>query len=1033
MATFFIDYEGGNDNYAGTSFVLLASGSDGAITSSTFSSASASFPNDNTIAPTKNLAWFSNSWYLNSNATNINIPIMTGVAGPSGISCNVNELEEISYPTNLPRHLQTVANYAAISSSTQYTISVYAKSAGKDKVVLRFDNDAKSARFNLSSGTVEQTGASATSSITSVGNGWYRLSITAISSAATDLVQIALCSSSYSGLGLESYFSDGGADGTGPVGIYISGFQIEAGSSVTSYELPPSQYLSIYNGTSYVHFWIAQRLSSTSLRLVAVNGGTALSNQTSRQYYVGGRWKSFEAAIGIRINPADFIRVMGSPNPTSLGINGTWTSKRLQSALNITSSTNATPIAITSNNHGYSTGDTVVITGHTTNTNANGTWEITVTGTSTFTLTGSTGNGVGGATGTTRLATSCVVKLASEVTKNIVSHGNRGTGRTAWTASTNVTATLDTADFKEGDCADSIAVGASFTTGLAAYKAIGSALDLSGYQQLSFWIKQTVGTIGASGALSIKLCSDTAGATAVNTFNIENLTALNRWVPITIDLATNLGSSIQSVGFYVNTDNAAQTFLISNIIAVKSYASADSLSLWSLIGKNTSGEPWYPIQSINGTRIMLDCDNNTIPNSASANRGYYGTTETVTTYKLETIKTLLQATQTAVPQNIWEGGVSVAYPITINGGWDRTNMTSQSLSSTFFDARTGFGYGLNGSNRSFLNISKLSFVRCFVGYYANVTIFSTFNFDHIVGNATTGAGFPSINKSTISGGIFSANNTRSLQIQGVGNTISGVKTISGSNFGISLEDASNNKIYDCVNYNLGQGMLCLRGVNNFGQNIISSGCNYGINSSNGAGGNIFKNCIFGDSITTDAAPNSHSETVFINTIFNSATEFAGVNSYADLKAYSQNHDNIPGYHYIYNEFGWINSTTSVRYANSGIAWQFNLNTNPRTLVNKYPMYMPVGTVAVSANSLVTIKAWFRRSDPTMTIGLKIRGGQIVGVSNDVSSYMTAAIDTWQQISLSFTPTEDGVVEIIAECYGASAMTGYMDDITITQV
>lgn len=78
------------------------------------------------------------------------------------------------------------------------------------------------------------------------------------------------------------------------------------------------------------------------------------------------------------------------------------------SAAAITSSTNATPIAITTTlPHGLNTGDSVFIYSHTTNTNANNTsakqsWTIVVTGTSTFTLyedegrtIASVGNGVG--------------------------------------------------------------------------------------------------------------------------------------------------------------------------------------------------------------------------------------------------------------------------------------------------------------------------------------------------------------------------------------------------------------------------------------------------------------------------------------------------------------------------------------------------------------------------------------------------------------------------------------------------------------
>lgn len=72
-------------------------------------------------------------------------------------------------------------------------------------------------------------------------------------------------------------------------------------------------------------------------------------------------------------------------------------------ALAIASSTNVSPIAITTSSPlpaYFVTGMQVVITGHLVNTNANGTWTVIKTGASSFTLTGSTGNGIGGATGT---------------------------------------------------------------------------------------------------------------------------------------------------------------------------------------------------------------------------------------------------------------------------------------------------------------------------------------------------------------------------------------------------------------------------------------------------------------------------------------------------------------------------------------------------------------------------------------------------------------------------------------------------------
>ena len=65
----------------------------------------------------------------------------------------------------------------------------------------------------------------------------------------------------------------------------------------------------------------------------------------------------------------------------------------------ITGATNASPIVITSNNHGLVNGDRVTITGVTGNTAANGTFTILVLDIDTFSLTGTTGNGAYGGGG----------------------------------------------------------------------------------------------------------------------------------------------------------------------------------------------------------------------------------------------------------------------------------------------------------------------------------------------------------------------------------------------------------------------------------------------------------------------------------------------------------------------------------------------------------------------------------------------------------------------------------------------------------
>jgi hypothetical protein len=79
--------------------------------------------------------------------------------------------------------------------------------------------------------------------------------------------------------------------------------------------------------------------------------------------------------------------------------------------VNIASSTNANPSVITTAAaHGYSSGDVVEILNHAVNTNANGTWVVTVTSTTAFSIP-QPANGIGTASGT-------VQKMETDVTIN---------------------------------------------------------------------------------------------------------------------------------------------------------------------------------------------------------------------------------------------------------------------------------------------------------------------------------------------------------------------------------------------------------------------------------------------------------------------------------------------------------------------------------------------------------------------------------------------------------------------------------------
>lgn len=733
------------------------------------------------------------------------------------------------------------------------------------------------------------------------------------------------------------------------------------------------------------------------------NDGTTFAN----------RWKSITSgATAARIAPGDEIRIMGSPAPTSLGINGTWTSEALQGTKALTAATNATPIAITVSSHGYSTGDTVVITGVNGNTAANGTWEITVTNANTFTLDNSAGNGNRTSGGTARLRNNTVVRLASALTQNIAS---TGPNRAAWTASANVTAALYTTDFKEHYQADSIAIAAGFTTGLAAYWPTGT-LDLSGYQQVSFWIRQNSGTIGADGAVELRLCSDTAGTTAVNTISIPSLAATGRWMPVTVDLGTNLGSSIQSIALYVNTDNGAQTFLLNNIIACKASSAADSLTLTSLIGKNTTGETWWGIQSINGTRVMLDDETNAEPITSTL-RGYYGTSETVTTWKRETIKLGPVAGTTTVRQNIQDSGTD-GNPITYSGGWDRTDMSTQNL-ETWLDGVNGYGYLLQISNRSWIAIDTLAFTRCNTGFYVNSSNY--ISADLIAINSTTsalyGAYVPSSTACDFTLGHGVANRYGPLL------------------FGSSTGASSGNITINHALVSNGINGMVSRPNGPIASNTIKKGTGAGLIANNNigiqVGGNnvgVYNLQLENNSRDVSGDSNLGHGTVLFNCQLLSSTE---VSANGESQIFSQNHDNVSGNHKIFSEMGLVTSATDQRKTASGISWKMQ-PTSTTYANSRVPLPLSLAKVACAANSLVTVKAWMRRSNTGLTMRLVCKGNQIAGVTSDVVSAMTAAADTWEELTITFTPTEVGVVEITAEAWGGTTYSGWVDDMTISQ-
>ena len=768
-------------------------------------------------------------------------------------------------------------------------------------------------------------------------------------------------------------------------------------------------YLTIWNASIYACYQITAWVSGTQLTIAAISGGTALANQgVDRQYYIGGRWKtSTTGATAVRIVPGDELRVMASPEPTSVGA-GTWTSGPSyigsSSEIAIQSSTNASPIVVTSAGHGLVSGDTVEIAGHTINTFANGMWEVTKLTDNTYSLNGSTGNGVGGASGTGRNMSACRVYLDTACTQKIAGCTLQ---EGAWTASANVTATVVTTNYKGSYGCASIAVAAGFTTGKAAYFATGT-LDLSGYEQVTFNVFQSAGTLGAASSVSIVLCSDTAGATPVDTINLPYLAALNQWYPITIDTGAALGSSIQSVALYINTDNGAQTFLVGPIVAVKAASSDDSLSFTSLISKHsTSGgdEVWYGIRDISGRRVVFQAASDTSTNTRYS--AYAGTTENVTTYKRETIKTTVAAT---APLQINEAGTYAA-PFSMTGGWDRTNMSTQTGETWFSQG----GFSNAGGNtavtlynlQSFWNFDDIHTAYSGSGVYATAGYGINFGTIKAVacqyGTMRLNGSMSKIDVST----SISTSCQRSFTIVSSSDFTFGTITSIGCGGGPEFFTSTRIEIDSLVVKYLVGTWLNYTGASTPPTKIyIKSGTiEYASQAAATYSGEVFfaKNCDF--------------------TLYSGVNPYAGPLTYSRGFATTQN-ENGNGVNKIYGAGGSvIIQDTTMAYGTASSSWK--MSPASTTLSADWPLYLPLKGIALAANVSKTISFKMRRSNTGLTMKLVCKGGQIAGIASDVSASMTYAADLWESVSITLTPTETGVVELEAHAYGGATYNGWV--------
>jgi hypothetical protein len=115
----------------------------------------------------------------------------------------------------------------SITAGTTLTYTVYAKAGGYNWFsISAYDSGEKYSWFNLSTGAAGGNTAGNTSTITHVGNGWYRCSVTRTVAATSTFSQLFVMNADNTAVAFA---------GNGFSGIYLWGAQLEAGAFATSY------------------------------------------------------------------------------------------------------------------------------------------------------------------------------------------------------------------------------------------------------------------------------------------------------------------------------------------------------------------------------------------------------------------------------------------------------------------------------------------------------------------------------------------------------------------------------------------------------------------------------------------------------------------------------------------------------------------------------------------------------------------------------------------------------------------------------
>lgn len=683
------------------------------------------------------------------------------------------------------------------------------------------------------------------------------------------------------------------------------------------------------------------------------------------------------------------------------------------------------------------------------------------------------------------------ITFDTEVTKFITD------GTAGWVTSSSTTVTNNQSTAYIFNPAVSCATSADAAL---MYKNLGSVIDYSSHQQISFWFRPAAAfDCSTTQNMTIQLCSDTNGTVVVDSLVMPKYAYVaNYWYPITIDKGAALGTNIQSISI-ITTAATSATFYFDEFFA----SPANGLTLTTLIKDNS--ESWFPIKRVRGADVWLfatyyptTAAGASVSVASYKDTAWTGTSGNFVTYCRNTLSYFIDGQfgpQSGTVFNPTKAGTATASTkalITFSGGWDtQTNLRDGvTVLDGLIQLSTGFSIGASwnrledfvfvrynnalSSSASYpTEYKNLAFAGCgaaTLGGFANAGNFGNKIYDKTpveIPFWNSGAlqgiqvqGSPESNGYTINvGKIWGSNtpgniinysdsiininelttpagNTNNFSISGMsGCTInvdkmylapSSTQTVAGA---VGLTVA--NSVFNIVNIGL------LESGNTSSFDVITNSCSDSVLN--------IETFAPPDSISNMAIMNTEggNNVCKIGTYLSSGAPLRDSISYRlNSKAQYQDWGGVAGAARVY--FGLGLNTPIKPYIElqgddvrtvGNKAWKY-YNIGNATLFG-YEHTLHFATAAVEANKLVTVSCWVKNTSTGQIAGIRTPGSRklIPGLTTDQNSTNTV-FGAWQQLSYTFTPTADCVIDVVLVIKMVNSMDSVnivWDDLSITQV